>query len=85
MIMRELKPFFSVWMIGSSGPAPGALDDVDRLLGIGPRAHRPDHVVQVGHVHVLVDDDDVAAEVGARVAHRRDVAGLARVAADTAA
>src|SRR5438132_11191322 len=63
--------------------APRAFDDVDGLHRVGPRAHGPDDVVEVHHVDVVVDDDDVAAEVRARVPGRGEVshlAGMPRVA-----
>src|SRR5262249_61011884 len=34
--------------------APAAVDDVDLLARIAARAHRPDHVVEVGRIDVLV-------------------------------
>src|SRR5207253_9195206 len=39
-------------------PAPRALDQVEVLLRLRARAHRPDDVVQVRDVDVLVNDDD---------------------------
>src|SRR5437879_6178224 len=58
---------------------PRALDDVDRFDRIRAGAHRPDNVVQVHHVDVVVDHDHVAAEVRARVHRRGEVPGLTRV------
>ena len=55
---------------------PGALDHVDRALGVGAREQRPHHVIQIGHVDILVDYNGDAAEIGAHARHRRDVAGL---------
>src|SRR2546426_2336394 len=65
---------------GIQRPAPGSLDEVVVLLRLGPRAHRPDHVVEIRHVNVLIYHDDQAAQIGAGVAHRGDVAGLASMA-----
>src|SRR5205823_7602991 len=60
--------------------APGAVDEVQAPLRIGPRADRPDDLVQVGDVDVVVDDHRDAAEIGAAAALAGDVPGLARVA-----
>src|SRR5438045_201531 len=59
--------------------APRSLDDVDGVDWIRTRAHRPHDVVQVHHVDVVVDDDDVAPEVRAGVHGRREMTDLARV------
>src|SRR6185369_11925011 len=48
--------------------APAASHDVDRLLRIDARTDRPEHVVDVGNIDVVVDDDGVAAEIGAGLA-----------------
>src|SRR3954453_17429077 len=42
------------------------VDDVDRGGRIGARQHRPDQLLEVRHVDVLVGDDDVAPRIGAR-------------------
>src|SRR5439155_5931032 len=60
--------------------APCALDDVDRFDRIRARAHRPDDVVQVHHVDIVVHHDHIAAEIRTRVHGRRKVTDLARVA-----
>src|SRR6267142_3658661 len=59
--------------------APRALDDVDRFDRIRARAHRPDDVVQVHDVDVVVDDDDVAAEVRPGMDGRREMPDLTSV------
>src|SRR4051812_44216440 len=45
--------------------APGVAQDVDVLDGIAAAAHRPDHLVHVGRVDVVVDGDDPLRVVGA--------------------
>src|SRR5205823_6648039 len=60
--------------------APGAVDDVQAPLRIGARADRPDHLVQVGDVDVIVDDHRDAAEVSTAPALAGNVPGLACVA-----
>src|SRR5437016_8197350 len=49
-------------------PAPGAAQDVDVLGRVAARAHRPEDLVEVRRVDVVVDDHHEAAEVGARLA-----------------
>src|SRR4026209_1736555 len=60
--------------------APGAPDKVGVVGWIRTRAHRPHHVVDVVGVDVVVDDDDVTAQVGAGAALSSDKAGLLGVA-----
>src|ERR1700694_5641965 len=52
--------------------APGIVDDVDGGGGIGTRQHRPDQLLQVGYVDVVIGYDDVATRIGAGMAHGRD-------------
>src|SRR5271166_1110927 len=59
---------------------PGIADDVDRGCRIGAREHRPDELLQVRHIDVLVDHDHIAPAIGADMAHGRDMAGLPGVA-----
>src|SRR5262245_54045593 len=61
--------------------APATVDDVDLVARIAARAHRPDHVVEVGRVDVVVDDDGPAVAIGAGVTMGRHHAGLLGVAA----
>src|SRR3989441_3230418 len=58
---------------------PRARDDVDRLGGLAPRAHRPEHLLEIHDVDVVVDDHGVAAEIRPGVDARRGVPHLARV------
>src|SRR5581483_6937472 len=60
--------------------APAAPDDLDVLHRVRAARHRPHDIVVVAGIYVLVHDDDIAAEIGARVALRGDQGGLARVA-----
>ena len=60
--------------------APAAAQDLDALARIEARAHRPDHLVHVGGIDVVVDHDDEAVGVGAGVALRGDQPGLLGVA-----
>ena len=48
-------------------PAPGAAHKLDVVCGIAARAHRPHHVEQVGGIDIVVDHDDEAPEIGARL------------------
>src|SRR5262245_28865858 len=48
--------------------APAAVDDVDLVARVAARAHGPDHVVEVGGIDVLVDDDGPAVAIGAGMA-----------------
>src|SRR6266404_7587725 len=61
-------------------PAPGAAQDVDVLGRVAARAHRPQHLVEVRRVDVVVDDHHEAAEVGARLAACGEQRRLLRVA-----
>ncbi len=62
---------------------PSIMDDVDRGRGIGSGEHRPDQLLEVRHIDVVVGDDHVATCIGTRVAHGGDVSrldGVPRVA-----
>ena len=59
--------------------APGAAKDFDRLGGIGAAAEHPQEFFRIGDVDVVVDYDDVAAEVRARAALARNHARLTRM------
>ena len=59
---------------------PAAAQGLHALARIEPRAHRPDHLVHVGWIDVVVDHDDEAVGVGAGVALRGDQPRLFGVA-----
>src|SRR5258706_8263198 len=59
--------------------APEIVDDLDALRRIAACRHRPDHVMQIGGIDVLIDDDHPAAGVNARPAIGRQHARLLRV------
>src|SRR5262249_6918573 len=61
--------------------APTAVDDVDLLARVAACAHRPDHIIDVGRVDIVVHHDGPAVAVGAGVAVRRHHAGLLGMAA----
>src|SRR5205814_8433890 len=52
---------------------PRFLDQVDVARGIEARAHRPQHLVEVARVYVLVDHHGPLARVGAAMAVLRDM------------
>src|SRR5262249_3735111 len=64
--------------IGIRVPRTG--DELDRLLGIGAGDHRPQHVVEIGQVDVVIADHDIFRGVGRTAALGSDVRGLHRVA-----
>ena len=43
--------------------APAAVDDADGGLGIATGRHRPDHILHIGRIDVVIDDDDEAAMI----------------------
>src|SRR6266851_2965709 len=55
---------------------PGIADDVDRARRIRAREERPDELLKIGHVDVVVDHDHIAPAIGADMAHGGDMAGL---------
>ena len=59
---------------------PGLLDDVDVDVRIEPRAHRPQHLVELAGVDVLVHHHRPLAGIGAALAGGGDVQRLPRVA-----
>src|SRR2546423_14571021 len=59
---------------------PRLVDDVDVGRRLEARAHRPEHLVEVAGVDVLVDHDGPFARVGAAEAVRRNVQRVARMA-----
>src|SRR5581483_1174280 len=61
-------------------PAPAATENLNRLRRIGARRERPEDVESAGRIDVFIHDNDVAAEIGARVDLRRSEHRLARVA-----
>src|SRR5260221_988042 len=61
--------------------APASPQHLDVLARIEPRAHRPDHLVHVGRIDVVVDHNHPAVRVSAGVALRCDQAGLLGMAA----
>ena len=82
MITRELRrSLLGVVAHRIERRAPAAVDDVDLIARVAARAHRPDHVVEVGRVDVVVDHDGPAIVVGAGVAVRGHHRGLLGVAA----
>jgi len=60
---------------------PAPVNDVDLIAWIAARAHRPNHVVEVGRIDVIVDHDGPAVVVGASMAMRGHHAGLLGMAA----
>src|SRR5262245_44950076 len=60
---------------------PAPMNDIDLIARIAARAHRPDYVVEVGRIDVIVDHDGPAVVVGARMAMRGDHGGLLGMAA----
>src|SRR4029079_9501963 len=59
---------------------PAATQDLHALARIAARAHRPDHLVHIGGIDVVVHHHDEAIDIGAGVALRGDEAGLPGVA-----
>jgi len=57
-------------------PAPTAAQNIDISLGLTAGRHRPDYIVGVRGIDIVVNDHDKAAQVGARMALRRDDRGL---------
>src|SRR3954452_13024708 len=55
---------------------PRAADDVDGRRRIGAREQSPHHLLEVGHVNIVVHDNGVAPTISTDVTHRRDMAGL---------
>src|SRR5262249_227098 len=55
---------------------PPPLNNVDLIARIAARAHRPDHVVEVARIDVIIDHDGPAVVVGAGMAMRCHHAGL---------
>ena len=47
---------------------PSAPQNIDRRRGVGTRRHRPKHFIDIGDIDVLVNDDNVASQIGAGVA-----------------
>ena len=74
MIMRELKPLRSRGMIGSSGPLQQRRQNFGGVHRIGAAAHRPEHIVDIVGIDIVVDDDDIAAEIGRALALAGDQA-----------
>src|SRR5262245_6987825 len=60
--------------------APTAADDLDVFRRIRARRQRPEHVIRVRHINVIINDDHVTSEITAGVAVGRDHPGLTRVA-----
>src|SRR5579864_4926651 len=58
--------------------APTAAYNFDILLGVGACAERPEYIIRVGGIDVVVHDNRVAAEVCADVTITGHHAGLAR-------
>ena len=80
MTARVLKPLRSRGITGSSGPLQARRMKSMSAWRIGARAHGPDHVVEIVGIDIVIDDDDVAAEIGAGAALGGDEAGLLGVA-----
>src|SRR5580693_7647902 len=60
--------------------APGLAQNVDRLRRPRPRRHRPQHLMHVAWIDVVVDDDHILSEIGAADALRGECHDLRRVA-----
>jgi hypothetical protein len=59
---------------------PGAVDELDRLRRISAGRHRPQQMIEIGNVDVVVDHDDIFRCIGGCTALRGDMAGLHGVA-----
>ena len=59
---------------------PGFLHEIDIHLGIEARAHRPQYLVEIAGIDVVVDDHGPFAGIGAALAGAGDVQRLARMA-----
>src|SRR5262249_6950004 len=62
--------------------APAAVDDVQLIARIATRAHGPDHIIEVGWIDVIVDDDGPAIVISPGVAmggHHAGLLGMAPV------
>ncbi len=79
MMARELNPFRSLGMAGSSGPLQQRRM-ISMFSGSERVDDRPDDVVGVVDVDVVVDDDDVPAEISAGPALAGDERRLLGVA-----
>ena len=66
--------------IGSSGPLQARRTNSMSFCGIASRAHRPNHVEQVGRIDILVDHGDEPSEIRPRLATGGEQAGLAGMA-----
>ena len=65
MTARELKLFARLNLrIERAAPAAANLDGLD---GIRAAGQRPDNIERIGRINILVDDDDIAAEISAGV------------------
>src|SRR5579872_206533 len=58
-----VEAFFAWFDGGIERTAPRAVDDVEAALGVGPRANRPHHLVQVRDVDVFVDHHRNPSEI----------------------
>src|SRR5262249_8361769 len=58
--------------------APTSADNLDVLFGIRPRSERPQYVIGIGDLNVVVNHDDIAAQVAAGMTVSRDHSGLSR-------
>src|SRR4030095_8010406 len=59
---------------------PSAPQNIDQRRGVGTRRHRPQRFIDMGDIDVLVNDDNVASQIGAGVALAGDESGLLRMA-----
>ena len=65
--------------------APAASKNFRRIYRIGPAAHRPEHIVDVVGVDIVVDDNDVSAQIRCALALAGNKASLARMSGITLA
>ena len=61
---------------GSAGDVHAPFNDVDGGCRVAACAHGPDHLFQIGHIDILVNDDDKPVGVVRCLALRGDMAGL---------
>src|SRR5262249_18951715 len=59
---------------------PSVGNNVDRGGWIGPRAHRPDQLLEIRNVDIIIGHDDVAPRIGRKMTLTRYVTGLSGMA-----
>ncbi len=65
---------------GSAGESHEPVMNWIELFRVGARQHRPEELVEIGHVDIVIDDDDIFAGIGRGAALRGDMARLNRMA-----